>query len=571
MSALRWVVRLGRSGLGQLALAVLLGTLATGAAIGLSATAAWLISRASQQPPVLHLMVAIVAVRAFGLARGILRYGERLTGHDASFRILGDLRVTTVERLERVLPTRSASGERTLSTGDLLSRFVADVDGLQDVWVRVLLPYASAAIVGVATITLVMFLAPAAAAALALSLVAAAVLAPWVSARAASGVGTRIAPMRADYQSQVLDLLAGSTELSVYGAIESRLDDIERLDRAMTNAEARTAASAGVGAAIATAAAGAATWAGLWFGAGAVDSRTLAAVSLAVVVLVPLAVHEHFATLTTAAHQLPALASSAGRVQEILHLPDAVEEPDHPVDAPEGPYGLRISGLRARWNGNGPDVLRGVAIEIPAGSCTLLVGPSGGGKSTLAAVVLRLLDPIGGTVELVGSFAAVDIARMYSDDVRRIVGWCAQDAYIFDSTIEANLLLARPDATPDDVGRALRAARLDTWVHSLPEGLQTMTGEHGGSLSGGQRQRLALARVVLADPPIVIFDEPTEHLDETTATELATDLLSATAGKTVIVVTHRPELFPNVDRCVSLHDGQLSGGSEVRGIIPTGV
>jgi len=329
----------------------------------------------------------------------------------------------------------------------------------------------------------------------------------------------------------------------------------------MTNAEARTATSAGVGGAIATAAAGAATWAGLWFGAGAVDSRTLAAVSLAVVVLVPLAVHEHFATLTTAAHQLPALASSAGRVQEIFQLPDVVNEPDDPVDARDGPYGLRIRGLQARWNDDGPDVLRGVDIEIPAGSCTLLVGPSGSGKSTLAAVVLRLLDPIGGTVELVGPSTAVDITRMYSDDVRRIVGWCAQDAYIFDSTVEANLLLARPDATPDDVERALRAARLDTWVRGLPKGLQTMVGEHGGSLSGGQRQRLALARVVLADPPIVIFDEPTEHLDETTATELATDLLSATAGKTVIVVTHRPELFPKFDRSMKLHDGHITEAS----------
>jgi len=557
VSALRRVIRLGRSGRGKLALAVLLGTLAASAAIGLSGTAAWLISRASQHPPVLHLMVAIVAVRTFGLARGLLRYGERLTGHDASFRILGDLRVATVERLERVVPTRSATDGRTLSTGDLLARFVADVDGLQDVWVRVLLPYASSALVGLATVTLVMFLSPAAGVALALSLVAAAVLAPWVSARAARGAGARTAPLRADYQSQVLDLLAGSTELAVYGAIESRLADIDHLDQAMTSAEARTATSAGVGAAIATAAAGAATWAGLWFGAGAVDSRTLAAVSLAVVVLVPLAVHEHFAALTTAAHQLPALASSAGRVEEIFQLPDAINEPDHLVDAPAGPFGLRISGLHARWGDDGPDVLRGIDIEIPAGSCTLLVGPSGSGKSTLAAVALRLLDPTGGTVELVGSAGAVDITHMDSDDVRRVVGWCAQDAYIFDSTIEANLLLARPEATPADLDRALRAARLDTWVHSLPKGLHTLVGEHGSSLSGGQRQRLALARVVLADSPIVIFDEPTEHLDETIATALATDLLSATAGKTVIVVTHRPELFPEFDHRADLHDGQL--------------
>lgn len=557
MSALRWVLRLGRSGRGRLALAIALGALASGSAVGLAATSAWLISRASQHPPVLHLMVAIVAVRTFGLARGVLRYGERLTGHDASFRTLADLRVATVERLEQVLPIRSAGdGRRSLSTSDLLARFVSDVDSLQDLWVRVVLPYASAALVGAGAIALVTVLAPAAGLALAITLVVAAALAPTVAIRAARGADAKLAPLRATYQAGVLDLLAGATELTVYGALPERLAELDRRDAAMTRAQARTSIAAGYGAAVAALAAGAAMWCGLWFGAAAVDTDSLSAVSLAVVVLAAMAVHEVFAGLAAAARELPALAGAATRVRDVFQQPPAAGEPVSPLPMPSGALGLHVRNLHARWSPTGPEVLRGVDLELAAGSHALIVGPSGCGKSTFAAVLLRLLDPTDGSVELVGT-EATPIALLGGDDVRRIIGWCAQDAYIFDSTIEANLRLARPTATADELADALRRARLDAWIDTLPQGLDTMVGEHGGRLSGGQRQRLALARTLLADRPIVVFDEPTEHLDEATAAELAADITKATLGRTVLVVTHRPDLFPAVPTRFALVDGRL--------------
>ncbi len=555
MSSLRWILRLGRSGRGRLTIAIVLGALASGSAIGLAATAAWLISRASQHPPVLHLMVAIVAVRAFGLARGVLRYGERLTGHDASFRILGDLRVATVERLEDVLPIHSDTDQ--LTTSALLSRFVTDVDGLQDLWVRVLLPYASSAVVGAGTVALIVVLVPPAGIALAVSLLVAAVLAPLISVRAARGAGAQLAPLRAGYEAAVLDLLDGATELSVYGALPARLADLDRRDRAMTRTEARSALAAGSGAAVATLAAGLAMWAGLWFGAEAVHARTLAAASLAVVVLVPLAVHEVFAGLSPAAAQLPALAGAAQRLRDVFDEPPAAHEPVAPAEPPNGPYGLRVHDLHARWTPGGPEILRGIDLDISPGTQTLIVGPSGTGKSTLAAVLLRLLDPTGGSIDLVGAAAAIPLEHMAGDDVRSIIGWCAQDAYIFDSTIEANLRLARPDASTDEIDEALRRARLGGWVGSLPNGLQTMVGEHGKHLSGGQRQRLALARTLLSRRPIVIFDEPTEHLDEAEASALAADIVETTSGTTVIIVTHRPELFPSVTTVYRLEDGTL--------------
>lgn len=557
MTSLRWVLRLGRSGRGRLALAVVLGALASGAAVGLTATAAWLISRASQHPPVLHLMVAIVAVRAFGLARGVLRYGERLTGHDASFRILGDLRVATVRRLEQVIPIRSGKDEMT--SGSMLSRFVGDVDDLQDVWVRVLLPYTASAIVGVGTVALALFLAPAAGVVLAISLLVAAIVAPIVAARAARGAAERLAPLRADYQSALLDLLDGATELGVYGALPARLAELEHTNATMSRAEARAALAAGHGAAVAAVAAGASMWAGLWFGAGAVQAGRLAGVSLAVVVLVPLAIHEVVAGLSPAARQLPALAGSARRVRQLFDQPPAVVEPDVPASPPAGPFGVRVRGLRARWTATGAEILRSIDLEVAPGSRTLIVGPSGAGKSTLAAVMLRLLDAEAGTIDIVGSDTTVPIDTMSGDAVRQIIGWCAQDAYIFDSTIEANLRLARPDATDDELDGALARAGLSEWVASLPDGLGTRVGEHGSQLSGGQRQRLALCRTLLAGRPINVFDEPTEHLDEDSARALAEAIVGATSDMTVIIITHRPELFPTVADTYQMEDGVLVG------------
>jgi ATP-binding cassette, subfamily C, bacterial CydCD len=167
-------------------------------------------------------------------------------------------------------------------------------------------------------------------------------------------------------------------------------------------------------------------------------------------------------------------------------------------------------------------------------------------------VLLRFLEPAAGQVTLSGT----DITTLDGDQVRSVIGLCAQDAHIYDSTLRENLRLARPEATDEDLADALRRARLDDWVATLPAGLDTPVGEHGTRLSGGQRQRLALARVLLADFPVVIFDEPAEHLDEPTAAGLTHDLLTATADRTVLLITHRPVTGLPFDQIVSLAPGR---------------
>lgn len=546
LDRLRWVLRFARSSRRRMAVAVLLASAASGAAIGLSATAAWLIVRASERPPVLHLMVAIVAVRAFGVGRGVLRYGERLAAHDATFRIVGELRVAAVERLAKVLPRPAV--EPAAASGGLLARFVDDVEGLQDLWVRVIVPYGSAAIVGAASVLLSGLIVPTTGVLLAVTLLASALLAPTVADRSARRAESQLAPLQAAYQTELLEVLDGATELQVYGVLPERIERLDELDRAMAAAERRTAGGLGRSAAVTALAAGAATWGALWLGAGAVDRGALSGVGLGVVALLPLAAHELFASLAPAGRLLPALSERAGRIRDLLSLKPEIAEPVSGLSPPEGPLGLRVRGLSARWDTDGADVVHDLSFELSAGSAAVLVAPSGAGKSTVAAVLLRFLEPSGGSIEVVGAEGTVELRDLSSDTVRSVIGACLQDDHLFDSTIEANLRIARPDATTEELHAALVRAGLDDWVRTLPDGLATMVGEHGSQLSGGQRQRLSLTRTVLAERSIMVFDEPTEHLDEHAAAALARDLVAAAGGRTLLVITHRPELFPGLAR-----------------------
>lgn len=539
MNALWRVLRLGRSGRLRLWGAVALGVLAAGAAVVLAGTSAWLIARAAEEPPVLHLMVAIVAVRAAGIGRGVFRYAERLLSHDASFRVLTDLRVAVVRQVSWLLP-----GNATVGHGDLLARFVGDVDGLADLWVRVLLPAAVTLVVGAGAIGMMVALLPAAGVVLALSFTVAVVAAPWLSIRFAGRASARIAPARGAAQQRLLTVLDGAAELTVYGAVDTALAELGVMDDELRRAEARTAWGAGLGTAVAVVAAGGGLLLSMWFGAQAVADGELSGVALAVVVLLPLSVHELVALLTPAAAQVPALASAARRLLAVLDAPESAVDPVVPQPVPGGPLGVRLTDVTLAWPG-GPAVQEGLSFEVAARSTVALVGPSGVGKSTLAATLLRFIPAVAGRIELVAGGTVVDCALVAGDDLRAAVGWCAQDAHLFDSTVAANLRLARPGATDEELIVALHTAQLQPWFERLPDGLQTMIGEHGHTLSGGERQRLALARVVLTDTRVVVLDEPTENLDDATAVALLRDLLAALAGRTLILITHRRDLLPD--------------------------
>ncbi|MFJ3422319.1 thiol reductant ABC exporter subunit CydD [Streptomyces sp. NPDC086082] len=534
---------------GRLALALLLGSLALGSAVGLMGTSGWLISRASQQPPVLYLMVAVTATRTFGIGRAVFRYAERLVSHDAVLRMLADTRVAVYRRLERLAP----AGLRDTRRGDLLSRLVADVDALQDYWLRWLLPAGVAVAVSATTVGFTAWLLPEAGAVLAVGLLAAGAGVPLVIGAVARRAERRLAPARGVLATRVTELLTGTAELTVAGALPARTAEARRADGVLTRIASRAATATALGDGLTALVSGLTVAATALVAAQAVAAGRLSGVLTAVVVLTPLAAFEAVLGLPLAVQYRQRVRKSAERVYEVLDAPEPVREPERPRQAPATPFPLVVQGLAARHTGQDRDALAGLDLTLEKGRRVAVVGSSGSGKTTLAQVLLRFLDADAGTYTLAG----VDAYALDGDDVRRLVGLCAQDAHLFDSSVRENLLLAKRDATEDELRAALERARLLDWADGLPEGLDTLVGEHGARLSGGQRQRLALARALLADFPVLVLDEPAEHLDLATADALTADLLAATEGRTTLLITHRLAGLEGVDEVIVLDEGRV--------------
>ncbi|MGX4690949.1 thiol reductant ABC exporter subunit CydD [Streptomyces sp. JNUCC 63] len=532
---------------GRLALALLFGSLALGSAVGLMATSGWLISRASQQPPVLYLMVAVTATRAFGIGRAVFRYVERLVSHDAVLRMLADTRVAVYRRLERLAP----AGLRRMRRGDLLTRLVADVDALQDYWLRWLLPAGAALTVSAVSVAFTTWLLPEAGAVLAAGLLAAGAGIPLVTGAVSRRAEHRLAPARGALATRVTDLLTGTAELTVAGALPARTAETRRADGVLTRIASRAATATALGDGLTALISGLTVAAAALVGAQAVADGRLAGVTMAVVVLTPLAAFEAVLGMPLAVQYRQRVRRSAERVHEVLDAPEPVREPERPRQAPASPFPLTVDNLTARHAGQDRPALAGVGLTLQEGRRVAVVGPSGSGKTTLAQVLLRFLDAEAGTYTLGG----VDAHALAGDDVRRLVGLCAQDAHLFDSSVRENLLLAKKDATEAELRDVLARARLLDWADTLPDGLDTLVGEHGARLSGGQRQRLALARALLADFPVLVLDEPAEHLDLATADALTADLLAATEGRTTLLITHRLAGLEAVDEVIVLDQG----------------
>lgn len=547
----RRLLALSRPVSGRLLLAVLLGALAVGCSVGLLATSAWLISRASQQPPVLYLQVAIVSVRAFGLGRAVFRYAERLVSHDAAFRTLTDMRVSFYDKLAANGPVAL----RPFRRGDLLSRLVGDVDAVQDLSLRVLVPTLSGLLVGAGSVALAVWLLPSAGAILAAALLVGGLVVPWITMRAGARAVRRIGPVQGQMSAEVVDLFAGAADVASCSATARMVDRVRTTDDALTKAQSSSASAAGIAAALGAAAQGAAVIGAILVAVPAVRAGNLEGVNLAVVVLLPLAAYESVASFPTAALALLRVRTAAERVFEVVDAPPAVTEASDPHPLPAaGPAGRSVAatGLTARYPGADADALSELDLRLAPDSTTALVGPSGSGKSTVAAALERFLD-YGGSLHLDGGQPnGVELRQLDSDDVRTVIGMCAQDAHVFDTSIGENVRLARRSADDDQLMAVLDTAQLGEWVRSQPAGLDTPVGAHGAALSGGQRQRLALARALLADFDVLILDEPTEHLDPATASALMIDVARVSDGRATLLITHNPRDAAAADRIVQI-------------------
>jgi thiol reductant ABC exporter CydC subunit len=544
------LLRLARPMRGMLLLAVAAGAAATGCAVALLAVSGFLIARASEHPNIVAISIAVVAVRALGVGRAAFRYAERLASHDVAFRVLADVRVAIYRRLAVLAP----AGLGAFRSGDLLARLISDVDATQDLFIRGIAPPLTAALVGAGAMSAGLLLLAPAGVVLGGGLLLAGACVPWLAARGARAAAQRTAPARGELGSAVTDLLAGAADLHAFGALDTALARTTAADDELTRLARRSAAASGLGTGLIAAVSGLTLWGVLMLGVAAVGSGALTRVPLAVLVLTALAAFEAVTALPAAAVQLGQSRASAARIAEVLDAPDPVAEPADPRPLPAGPVTIRLRGAQVRYQPGGPPAVDGLDLDLPPGRRIALIGPSGAGKSTVAAVLLRFRDLTAGTATLNGS----DLACYAPDDVRTLIGGCPQDPHIFDATIRENLLLARPGASDEQLAAAAASARLLPWIRSLPLGWDTLAGVHGQAMSGGERQRLALARALLADPAVLILDEPTAHLDPDNRRALAADLLDATRGRATLLITHDLDGLDQVDEIIVLDHGKVA-------------
>ncbi len=541
---LRALVRLVPVPRRRLAGAAVLGALTVAFGVGLMATAGYLISRAAERPEILSLMVAIVAVQFFGIGRPVLRYLERLASHDMTLRVLGRLRARFFERIEPLAPAE-LEGYRK---GDLLSRMVADVDALQNLYLRGLEPPLVALLAGAVSVLAAAAFLPAAGLVLAGGLLAAGVAVPALAGVLGARAGRRQASARGELSAELVELLRGAPELVAFGGEAAAVERVRAADRALVKLARRDALAAGVADGLGLVVTGLTVAGVLAVAVTASGNGELNRVLIAMLALLALAAFEAVTPLGAAARELSATLAAGRRVLELTDRTAAVRDPSDPAPAPAWPFAVALEGVRARYPREERPALDGVSLRLEPGERVALLGPSGAGKTTVANLLLRFLDPERGRVTVAGR----DVREYRQDDIRRAISVAGQESHLFSASIRDNVRLARPDATDDEVADALRRARIWDWICRLPDGLDTFVGEEGRELSGGQRQRIVLARALLAGAPVLVLDEPTAHLDPDTASELVDDVFSAAADRTVLLITHRTEGLDLVDRVVTL-------------------
>lgn len=515
-------------------LAAVLAAVATlGSAFALAAVSAYLVTRAWTMPPVLDLTVAVVMVRALGVSRGVFRWLERMLTHDVALRGVVSLRTS----LFTALASRTDDALTRLRRGELLSRLGDDAQELGDHVIKAIVPALVAAVMLVVVLATFAPLSLPATAAMAASLLLAAVAAPYFAHRAAALTEQAVLTTRGDVTSHSLEILDDATSLRVDGRLETALARLAAAQSAHDAAIDRAARPAALAAAAVPASMVLAVTGSLLAAGAAWTAGDLSAGQIGVLLLLPLSSFEAATALPAAATQHARSRAAAERLDALIGE-GGEGDGSAPVPA-ERPAtaSLTARDLTAGWSPDAPCV-RGLDLDLAPGSRLAVVGPSGSGKSTLLATLAGLLAPLGGEV-------STDAASL-----REAVTMFAEDGHVFATTLRENLRVVRGDLTDEEALAALAAVGLDDWLATLPHGLDTMLGPDGTTVSGGERRRLLLARAVVRRGPVLLLDEPTEHLDTARGDALLAALLTpgdeslVPASSTVVVVTHRPEAVP---------------------------
>jgi ATP-binding cassette subfamily C protein CydC len=486
-------------------------------------------------------------VRALSFIRIGARYGEKLIGHDYTLRLLANIREWLFGRLIPLVPFAAESPRH----GDLVSRLVADVDALDTVFISAIGPgltmLASALIL---TITLGV-LTPHASFVFAAGFAAAAILTPWILVARTRSNAMRLAEAKAELRIAILDAVEGHADIAAFDRTDDvRADMARRAESLARLTNRQNHIGAGASAAVLLLS-GVTALCVLIFGLDATREGHISGPLLVGLVLAVLASFENVALFVRGAGRFGAALASADRLAALVTAQPRVTEPSWPERLPTG-GALRLENVRYSHR---PErrLLKGINLDCPPGSRTAIVGESGCGKSTLLDLALRLFEPDSGCVRVAG----LSVSAVAQVDLHARVALLSQATPVFLGTIADNLRLGRPDADDDALWDALTRVGLAEFVAGLPEALQSWCGEGGRTLSGGQARRLCLARILLTRAEILLLDEPTSGLDRAAELAFLTTLTEATAGRTVILVTHSVLPAGAVDQTFRLVDGRL--------------
>ncbi len=532
---------------GRLALAGLLGLAAAAATIGLLAGSGYVVGRAALRPPLSALVGILAAVEVLAFLRGPLRYAERLVGHDAALRALTRWRLWLYDCLSPRVPAALAGWH----SGDLMARAIDDVDALQDLYLRTLLPVAiatGAAALGTVAVGLIL---PWAALALGLPLLVALTVPALLTWR--RGGDEEVAALAGSLSARVVDALAGAPELLAFGAAPRLLGTVEELGRRSDALEGRHARLGTAATLLMQVCLAVAVTAVLATGVAAVHAHHLGQVMVAVLPLAALATFETVPGVPLAVARSLQVRAAAQRLFALEDVQIPVRDPAAPSVPPGGVPEVAFTDAALRYDPGLPRALDGVSLRLPAGGRVAVTGSSGAGKSSLVTALLRYWPLEEGALSLGGT----DVERLRQADVRAASALADQRAQMFAGTVRSNVTLGRPDATEAEMTDALRVARLQAWVAGLPQGLDTPVGEHGVALSGGERRRLAVARALLAPGPVLVLDEPTSGLDPALADELMDGVFAAAGDRSILVITHRAAEAGRCDIVVTLEAGRV--------------
>ncbi len=516
-------------------------------AVGLMALSAWLISRASQMPPILYLEMAIVGVRGFALGRAFFRYVERVSLHDSAFQMLANLRPRVFAKLIPLAPAGLGASNRT----EVLNRLVSDVDEIQNLPLRVIGPVIQSLVVSVFAVGAFSFMVPAASLCLALALLAAAGIAMPLSERLTRGSNKSAAAQKANLSVDTTNFLENLAVIDAFGWSNQQLSKISRSQAKVLKTTSLQSLSIGLGSALFSFLATIATVLCTYFAALTVSNGRIAGEMLAVLALVPIAVFDILLNAQPAIGAWSRYKASAARVGDVLNhtVPKEISENTGTREL-DNFESLELRGVAVCYPGESVPVISNVNLNLAAGQSLLLRGKSGKGKSTVANMLVGFLQPSAGQYLLNG----LEHDEFSSASIHRVIGYLEQTPNIFMGSLRANLLIGKPDATDSELLNVLQRVKLLQTFESR-EGLATQLGERGIAISGGEAQRIALARALLADFQVLIFDEPTANLDPETANELTSDLLELTVQdgrKATVFISHSDDIAQKVDSVVQL-------------------